>query len=382
MTVLSQEQLNNLLTKNNETCISIYLPVHQAGSEIQQDPIRFKNALSTAQDALIKRGWQDTDALELLKPTQELEQPEFWRHQNEGLAIFITPNFFQYYRLPLNFEEQVIVSDCFYLKPLIPLFTNNGHFYLLALSQNQIRFFQGSHYSLSEIELPEDVPTSLAEALKYDDPEEQLQMHTSNPQGQSLVYHGQGVGNTDNKNQILRFFQKVDSGLNPILNNEQAPLVLAGVQFLLPIYHEASSYSHILEEGVTGNPENVSPEELHQQAWQIIEPYFKQDQHEAITQYQELAGNQTGQTSQDLHDVVKAAYYKRIDSLFVALQEKQWGQFHPETNEIDLHQEPQPQDQDLLNFAAVHTLLNGGKVYTGSPENLPDRALVTATFRY
>jgi hypothetical protein len=49
---------------------------------------------------------------------------------------------------------------------------------------------------------------------------------------------------------------------------------------------------------------------------------------------------------------------------------------------VDLHPEPQPDDEDMLDFAAVHTFLNGGHVYTVEPEEMPNNQLVAAIFRY
>jgi hypothetical protein len=49
---------------------------------------------------------------------------------------------------------------------------------------------------------------------------------------------------------------------------------------------------------------------------------------------------------------------------------------------VDLHPEPEPDDEDMLDFAAIHTLLNGGTVYAVEPEKVPDEAPAAAIFRY
>ena len=384
MSILSTSEIKGLMEHRDENCISIFMPTHPAGPEIRQDPIRFKNVLSLAEEKLVQAGWRDTDARELLEQAHQLDQGEFWRHQDEGLALFISPKEFRYYRVPLNLDEQVIVSNRFHLKPLMPLLMHDGRFYILALSQNQVRLFQGSHYQISEVPL-EEMPLSLEEALKEDDPEEQLQMHTGNPQvaqGRSLIFHGQGVGTTDNKDQIRRFLQKVDRGLHEILEGEQAPMILAGVEFLMTMYREITVYPNVLEEGIAGNPDHANPKDLHEQAWKIVRPYFQESQEKAATEYKELIGNNPEKASRDLKEVLKAAYDKRIDSLFVAIDEQQWGKFNPETHEITLQREDRPENEDLLDFATIHTFLNGGAVYADVPENLPGRALIAASFRY
>lgn len=59
-----------------------------------------------------------------------------------------------------------------------------------------------------------------------------------------------------------------------------------------------------------------------------------------------------------------------------------WGDFDPDTMSVDLHPEPEPDDEDLLDFAAIHTLLNGGTVYAVEPEQVPEQAPAAAIFRY
>jgi hypothetical protein len=50
------------------------------------------------------------------------------------------------YRLPLPFEQLVVISDDFHLKPPLPFFASDGRFYILALSQNQVRLLEGIRY--------------------------------------------------------------------------------------------------------------------------------------------------------------------------------------------------------------------------------------------
>ena len=117
----------------------------------------------------------------------------------------------------------------------------------------------GVHYSTRfharEVALPQ-VPKSLAEALQFDDPEQQLQFHTGAPRGdgrQTAVFHGQGGAKENAKDDILEYFRQIDQGLHPVLRDERAPLVLAGVDYLHPIYRQANTYPHLLDQGLTGN---------------------------------------------------------------------------------------------------------------------------------
>lgn len=389
MPLLSLDELKTLVEKPQSPCVSLYMPMQKAGPDVRQNPIRFKNLIREAEERLDAMEIRHTEAVEFLKQAHELDTSEFWENQNHGLAIFISPTVFRYYSLPIDLQELVIVSDQFHLKPLLRLTNNDGRFYILALSQKDVRFFEGTRYSVKEVEV-ENLPKSLDAALNYDETAQDSQFRiatskggTANSAQQPGAFHGQGSPDRDKHQQdILQFFYAVDHALQEKLRNQKAPLVLAGVEYLFSIYQEANTYQHLVESGITGNPEILKPEELHEQALPLVEPLFQQSQKEEMERYQELAGADTGKASDDVKEIIAAAYYQRVDSLFVPVGRQLWGKFDSEAMSVDLHSEPEPDDEDMLDFAAIHTLLNGGTVYAVEPEEVPSEAPAAAIFRY
>jgi hypothetical protein len=301
------------------------MPTYPTSPEAKQNPIRFKNLIREAEERLKMSGLRVSEVKRLLKSAKMLlKNSIFWQRQGNGLATFISSEFFRHYCLPVTFKELLVVTDRFHIKPLLHFFSNDGRFFVLALSQNDVRFFHCTRYSANEVEL-EGVSRSLSEALKYDDPEKQLQFHTRTPAGtgqRAAMFHGHGVGIDDVKENILRYFHQIDHGLHDLLKKEQAPVVLAGVEYLFPIYKEANAFLNLMENGITGNPEGMRPEELHRQAWDIVKPYFLKAQDKAAEQYRQLSGSEL--TSKDLKEIVRAAHDGRIDLLFVAVGIQKW----------------------------------------------------------
>ncbi|PSP07973.1 MAG: hypothetical protein BRC49_17465 [Cyanobacteria bacterium SW_10_48_33] len=389
MARLSRNELRTLVEHPRENCVSIYLPTHQAGPDIEQDPIRFKHTLEVAKERLVNNGVDSEDARGMVNPAYELDDDHFWRHQNNGLAIFIAPNFFRYYRLPLNFEELVVVSDRFHVKPLLPLLGGNERFYILGLSQDQVRLLEATRDRVNELNVNniEEVPESLSEALKFEVPEERVENPSTGSAKQAgrggLMLHGHGPGARDQKDEIKRFFDKLDAGIQDLLREDDpSPLILFGVEYLIPIYKEASGYPNLMEDAITGNPEGLKPEELHEQAWKIAQPYFQQSQQEAFERFKEMIGNKPDFCSYDLQEIVKASYYQLIDSLFLAMGHQQWGYYDPRNNTVQLHESQQAGDEDMLDFAAVYTLLNSGKVFPLDPDQMLVNAPAAAILRF
>jgi hypothetical protein len=385
MDILSKKDLVDLSLVDDGWHVSIFMPTHRAGPETQQDPICLKNLLVLARERLQAVGLRLPEAEARLEPVSRLLQDSpFWRHQGDGLAVFVSGELFRHYRLPLSVEEQVVVAKGFHVKPLLPLLSGDGRFYLLALSQDEVRLFQGTRYRIAEIDL-EEAPASKAEALRYDDPERRLQFHTaSGPSGgegsRPAMFHGHGAPSQDQKDGILRYFHKLDTGLQAVLAGEQAPMVLAGVDYLLPLYRRASSYPNLLEEGITGSPENLDAGELHQKAWPLVQPHFQEERASAARRLAQSAGG-TGMSDRTV-EIVPAAFQGRVDTLFVALDVEQWGTFEPGTHQLSLHDTPQPGDSDLADLAAVQTLIHGGAVYALKLEEMPVDASAVALFRY
>ena len=385
MTALRTEDLQTLLVEREGPCVSLYLPTHRTGREMQQDPIRLKNLLRQAEGELASVAIRSTDAAGLLKPARDLlAEPSFWEHASDGLAVFLAPGFVRTYRLPASFQEKCVVSGAFHLKSLLPLLSGDGQFYVLALSQKHVRLLQGSRFSVGELE-PDGMPGSLKEALWVDDPERVLQYHSGTPSGggrRDAVYHGQGGAPDVEKSNLLRYFRRVDEALVEFLEGQSAPLVLAGVDHYFPIYREASRYPNLVDGGVKGSPDDLSAAELHDRAWALVEPIFHAEQDKASGRYAEHAGK--GKTSETLADIVPAAHHGRVETLFVALGEQRWGAFIPDgTGSVILHDAYEQGDRDLLDVAAAATLKAGGRVYALPRDQIPssDSALA-AIYRY
>ncbi len=382
MDVITIEELEALLDEYPGWHVSIFLPTHRAGRETEQDPIRFKNLLREVEERLTRKGLRPADARRMLRPAEDLLQdPAFWRHQSDGLALFLTMERFDSYRLPLSFEELAVITTCFHLKPLLPLFASDGHFYILALSQNQVRLLEGTRRTVDEVEL-ETLPKDMAEALQFEPFHKHLQVRAQTPSGagaRSAAFHGHD-DSEEHKERIVRWFRRIDQELPSVLVGRRSPVVLAGVEYLFPLYARANTYPHLMDEGIPGNPERLTPEELHGRAWSLVGPIFRQGEEEAAARYHQLSGSD--QTTTDVGEAILAARHGRVDVLFVSLGIQVWGKFDQATNTVEMHRDRELGDEDLLHLAAARSILTGGTVYAVEPEQVPDGGPLAAVFRY
>ncbi|MDM7913819.1 MAG: hypothetical protein ACE15D_05970 [Candidatus Eisenbacteria bacterium] len=394
MNTLSRDEARQLIDLRATPCLTFTMPTLRAGTDQQQNPIRFGNLIKQAEEKLRSRRYRDNQIAEILEPARRvLGDDLFWQKPEEGLAVLLAPGFSRVLRLPIPLEERIAIGQEFVMRPLLPLLVNDGPFYILALSQGRARLLRGSRHSVEEIRV-DSIPKSLSDALKYDQQEKQTQWHATTGStvgggGHQAYYHGHGVGRDDQKTDILRYFQQIDAGMAELLKGDSAtPVVLAGVDYLIPIYREANRVANVLPEAILGNPDGLKAEELQARAWSIVHQHFRKGQERAEARLRGLLARDEALASRDLATIALCAFQGRVDALFVATDRCVPGRFDPATGMVE---RPIPGAQavtaggdaeDLLEYVAKQTFRTGGAVYAVRSDEVPEAQEAAAVFRY
>lgn len=397
MDFMNQHELKRLAEAQEGIHISIFMPLESEPDKRKVNQIRLKNLIKQARQMVAAEGFLPpdlaaTDWSAFFQPIEELtvDNPYVGEgssgEKEQGLAIFLGPERHHIYHLPLLFEEKVVAGPRFYIQPLLPLLGENGRFYLLTLSQNQVQLWHGTRFSLEPLDV-DDLPPDADAALALEDPERQLQFHTSTAtdtapgQGgeRPAVFHGHDA-NREKKGAILRYFRAVNKAVQNHLTNEEAPLILAAVAYLWPIFQEANTYPNLLADGIAGNLEHLNSQDLHRRAWDLVRSHLDKTRQSITEQYQSVAG--TENTSESLTEIVPAAAYGRVATLFITDQAHTLGSFDYDTGTVELSQNDGFDCEELFNLVAASTLQHGGRVYAVPPEDMPTDASLAAIFRY
>ncbi len=385
MDLLNREEVELLLQQRGRgPCISLYMPTQKGREKAKENSIRFKNLLTQAENQLETVGIDSQERKTMLEPAKKIiEDSHFWANQSEGFVYFISPGHYRYYRLPVEFDELSVVREFFHIKPLFTLLAADGQFYVLALSQKDARLLRGTFGTVQEMDLS-GLIEKFTEKFVDELPEQSLQFHTRAPSSdgtRTAIYFGHG-GEVDSiqKERVLKYFRFIDRELQEMLDEKKSPLLLACVDYLVPLYREASSYPFLFETNIKGNPENISVQDLHNKAWEIIKPYFLENQEEARRRYQEFKG--TGKTSNNIAEILPASFHGRISDLFFAVGIQQWGTYNSENEEVKLSDSPFTGSEDLFDLAVAKTFLSSGNVYAVKKEIMPDTSPVAAVLRW
>lgn len=389
MDILSKDDIRKLSENKNHPSVSIFIPTHKEWNGMSQDIIRYKNLLNKAEKVLSK--WLKVkELINFLKPAKDLvDDSEFWNHQNLGLAVFFNKYELKTLRLPVYVKEFLFVNDVYYIKPLLPVLFGDGKFFLLAFDQKEIKMYECTKYTINELTIAKTI-TSFDEMLKYYDTERSLQFHSgirqasAGGQGRNrgAVFHGQGTGidETEHKKNLLDFAHIVNDRVHKLLKDETAPLIIAAVEYLIPIYKSANTYPYLHEKHLQLNSEEFRMERLHEKAWELIKPVFEKDSKKAFSKYEQFSGN--GKATSNLEEIIKESIGNRIEYLWVNLDEHVWGKFNLDEFKVELEEEQTAENKDLLDFAATQTLLNSGTVFALKKDEMPVKKPALAVFRF
>jgi hypothetical protein len=382
---LSNELFAELANFNSDPCISIYLPTHHAGVEVneQKDLINFKNELQSIGPQLKNRGVSTAIINRILRPAENLlKEDTFWHSQSSALCAFLADGYFKFVKLPYTVNQEIFINSSFVVTPLVPLIVNSkDYFFLLVLSKKQAKFYKVNPYGITYIPIKE-LPNGIDDVVHFEEKDDQKLFRTgSSGAGSGANYHGVGAGKPDEKENLAMYFDEVDETLwKEILHTEHAPLLLAGVDYLIPIYKQVSQYKNIQDEALIGSYEHEPLHPLFEKAREKMNSFFSKRGKQALESYRNHSA--TSLVSSQPSEIIPAAHYGRIAHLFVQPNEHIWGTFNETENHLELNDTARPGDECLLNKSIIKTMLTGGEVFFIKQEEMPAHTKMAALMRY
>ena len=347
---LDSEIVTTLASARSTPSVSIYVPSAEKGAEVEQGPIRLKNALSEASSMLEEAGHRKTEITRLLaKPHDLLTDADFWLHQGKGLGVLLSSESTEILRLPHSVEGSVTVSDRFHIRPLVPLLAEFT-IPVLAISRGSRRLFSVSRHSISEVEI--DAPDSMADANWFVDRESQLQ---SRPSTSGTGFHGHGDAGRAEHADLARYLRAVADAVATVT---EGPVMLAATDDTRGAYRSACGSAHpLLDVHIAGNRDQARPEAIQREAVELASTSER-----AISKRRSEAQSRSLELD-EFGAIVAAAAQGRVAELLVDVEEpRQWGTFDLEEMEVTITSEPGNGRVDLTDLAIEIVLRHGGTV--------------------
>ena len=299
-----------------------------------------------------------------------------------GMLLYRSPETFRYVLMRELSKEFVTVGNRFQIRPLLGLLSHEQRWYLLALSQKHVRLFDCTHESAKEIQLAQQMPRSLEAWLNNRIPDHVLDNRSSAGHSDGSmegVVFGTNTDREKHPEYLAHFFREVEQSVHAVMNNKDIPLVLAAVESEIAIYRRVNTYPHLMRQAIHGSPGEFTVRELHRRAVGIMGQTFSSPLIQARTEFGDYRG--THLASLNLLQIVRQASEGRVSRLMLRQDAEQRGVWDAETQQVQMASDPSF-EEDLLNLAAVATLLHGGQAFGLATSAMPDGLDAAAVLRF
>ena len=388
----SFEKLKDLkgLLSASGPCLSVYMPLSRASREglnpnAKQNELHWKECLRTLEERAGQFGSEGRVLLESVAQWSSVapEGAESNGGPGKSIAVFRCPDAFEVALLDREVPERAVLGPHFHIRPLLAELVRDRSFYVLALSQKNTRLLHCTMQSSEELHFPSETKTDFDDWMNQVKPD-----HTA--VNNAMTTGSQGISgpnaltpkgsDQDSKEQYLaHYFKQVDRGVNHMLKGKTEPLVLCAVEYEIPIYRGINSYGHLASEDVRGAANSLKSGEMHARAIAALELCYEKKVDEALAEWNHRVG---GGASSRLKDVVTAAHDGRVLTLIVSDSQEQTGVFDEATNSVKGRETGSAEDEDLVNDAAVQTILHAGNVLVAPHHKMPNGNALAAIFRY
>jgi hypothetical protein len=260
--------------------------------------------------------------------------------------------------------------------------TSYRDFNVLTLRQDEIKLYKCNQYDIQEINTP-----GIEELVEDYIPISELDREASSPKGAASSGAGSGMHGYNEisktqKNDISNYLRNIDKEVNKILKDEKNPLIIYSVDYIYPMYKEVSSYGNILDEFIKGSPIEANSDEIHSKAMDIFRDVINEKYNHEVERFNNIKNTTPTLASTDIENIVKEAYKGSIETLFVAYDVQAWGKFDELNFSVEIIDAESDGVRELLDYAALTTLRNGGKVYITDIAQIPEIKPLVAVLRY
>ncbi len=229
--------------------VSITLPTHRTSPRNKQDPIRVKQLVKQAVNRLLEE-FSKRDIEPLVARLENLVDSLDFNNALDGLALFANSDFSRAFYVPITLTERVVVDKTFFTRDLVHAINRSTRYWVLALSEQPTRLYEGVRDTLIEIK------------------EEGFPLVHTGPGGERALPGGYGVRKSIIRDEYHRkFFRQVDEALKPLMADDPLPLVVVGVDRFLSFYREVSAHSGSIIAELQGSHDKTSAYELGNLVW-------------------------------------------------------------------------------------------------------------------
>lgn len=248
---MDRNKILRLMHMRGYPAVSILCPTHRTYPDNRRDPIQLKELVKEARSRLLAE-FEPRRVEPLLRRIETLAGAVDHSYNLDGLAIFVSDDVGELYRLPFPVEPRVVVDESFATRDLIFALNRNQRYRVLLIDPSQTRLFEGNGGKLAEV-MTDAFPLEPADAGgRRDD-----------------AWWGVNPDSVHDERR-RRFAKEVAEALHPIQEKDPLPLIVVGSEQWISLFRDATRQGDQVIGTVAGSFPVISAQLLARR----VEPVF------------------------------------------------------------------------------------------------------------
>ena len=275
-----------------------------------------------------------------------------------------------------------MVADTFHIKPLMRILQSADRYQVLGLNRREIQLYEGNRDVLDEIELAQEGPRTITDALGEELTEPHLTVASyGKGAGGPPMRHGHGSKKDEVDIDSERFFRAVDRA---ILEHHSRPSGLPLILAALPEYHHLfrrlSENPFLTAEGIDVHPDALPGDALRDHAWRVVKPRYLARLAGLVEEFGRAKSKGLG--SDELAPVAEATVTGRVATLLIEADRHIPGRIDYGSGRVELGDLAHPEVDDVLDDLGELVLKKGGQIVIVSAERMPTETGIAAIYRF
>ncbi|WP_310991060.1 hypothetical protein [Aequorivita marina] len=287
-------KLKELKDIRSENCVTIIMTTHRTKPDYLNDSTALKNLIKEAENRLLA----DTDKRSAQSLVEKLHKlaGEIDHSQNlESLMLFVNDDVAEYTRLPIKVEDRVVIDHTFATRDLIRAMHLETHYYILVLSQENIRLIEAMN-------------DKVVQEFGKPFPIENTQFFSRNRAANAIA--------SKQTSLIAEYFNQADKKVNELRKANPLPVLICGLEENHNEYLKVADKKHsIFDVFLNKNKINDPVHSIVEESWEIVKDYVLKINNERKEDLKKAVGE--NKFLSDTNEIWTAISEGKIQTLFI-----------------------------------------------------------------
>jgi hypothetical protein len=359
--------------------ISLCMYMSPVVSKRDKDHVIFKQLIKTIHQGLEALEGNPSELSLIQKVNEMNEEPSWFDHSGKSIVIYIDSLETTLYILSTELQPFSMVSDIFYIRPLISYYKDLQTYMILALEADDFGLFLCDRNHIEKITM--DIKTSLHDVFNDQEKQRYVTHGAYGGTNDPSNVHGHGSRNDLKDSMKMKYFSYIDRFiLDQYGSDHTYALLLLTSEIHYHDYVTVSKHKKLMPLYIEGSLKIMTLDDILLDVKDIEMKRLKEVTSERLLKYGDLLDSK--QSSRDLSVITKEIFDGNIETLLVEKDYNLEGFIDYEKRAYVLNCDSKANHGDIINALISLAISKGSEILICEKKDMKEYQSMLAIFRY